>query len=382
MGRGPQLASAAPADEVSPGTIQVLVVDGAQQPLARVDLDVGIMGSMGASRDRRGGTTDENGVALFEGLATGTNQSYRVNVRVDGAKYSSNPFQLPPDRGYSVRIMRLPTTRDASNVFQAVAATMLELRDNKVHVVQQTRFMNIGAETYVFPEDGPVIPLPDDFSGFQTQEVMTDQRVVAVEDEGFRIHGSLPPGQVTLTWAYDLDLSGTSLDFSVAVPFRSYALRVISDAPPGIELDVDGMPRPRLHEQQGHRMLITEVERPDTSLRSFRIRLGGIPGQGPMRWIALGAALILFLAGFLLLMRGGSEAHASASGLARRKRDLLDEALELERMFSNDEIGPKYRDKQMKRVVTELASVLRADKSRNSTASRPKKKQAPAKGAG
>ena len=62
-------------DALAPGTIVVEVRDGTDRPLADVDVQLGIVQqsiSKGESRRRISAKSDAEGVARFEGLATGS----------------------------------------------------------------------------------------------------------------------------------------------------------------------------------------------------------------------------------------------------------------------------------------------------------------------
>ena len=85
-----------------------------------------------------------------------------MNVPYQGAKYSSNPFRLPPRGGYDVTIRRLPTTRDEKLVVLYVGATSVELKDDRVHVVQQVRLFNLGGATYDLSGGGVLAPVDTD----------------------------------------------------------------------------------------------------------------------------------------------------------------------------------------------------------------------------
>ena len=365
-GESPELVTAEESSDVPAGTIRVRVVDGRGEPVAGQAVDVGILAQ--GARDRRNGRTDAAGTALFTDLGGDSNRAFRVNVPHNGATYQSTPFRMPPDRGYDVRVMRLPTTTDDEAVLALLTRSFFELRDTRIHVVQQVQLVNLGDRTYVFPEEGKLVELPEGHTAWQWQEVMTDQRLSQV-DEGFRIRGSLPPGRVDLVWAFDLDVEGSEMEIALPVPFRTFSARVEADAPEGMTIDVHEMPEAQLHEAGQQRVYITEKRfTPNEPAPSrFRVTLSGIPGPGPLRWLAVGAAFVLALAGLLFFFLPSGRAAGGAAALAQRRKALLDEAAQVERMFQADEIGPKYRQRQMDAVVAELAAVLRREEAARAT---------------
>jgi hypothetical protein len=352
----PEVAESEPSSDVPVGAIRVLVVDAAGQPVQGAEIQLGVM-QQGGDRNRTPGETGADGVFTYTGLGTGVGQAYRVNVPFDGATYSSTPFQLPPDRGYDVRVHRLPTTHDDHVLLQVMAQTLVEIRESRLHVIQQTQIANVGEETFVFPEDGIDMALPEGWLAFQAQPVMTDQHIEEQPGEGLRLRGSLPPGSVTLAWAYDLPITGSEMTFSVANPLRTYIYRVISDAPPELRLEVEGMPRAIRFEDQGRSLLGTEVQRAPGSgpLADVVITLRGIPGPGPMRWIASGIALLFVLGGLFAVVRGGP---AVSVDHAQRRKELLAELAAVEAEFASGEIGPSYRQSQRDALVRALATAL------------------------
>ena len=92
--------------------------------------------------------------------------------------------------------MRLQTTTDNRRVFQVLGRTLIEFRDDRAHITQEARLTNLGDKTYVFPEGGMHIRLPDGFKAVEVMKSMTDQQITGT-DEGVDITGSLPPGRAT-----------------------------------------------------------------------------------------------------------------------------------------------------------------------------------------
>ncbi|MEM9069427.1 MAG: carboxypeptidase-like regulatory domain-containing protein [Myxococcota bacterium] len=359
-GRTPAIATAEADPSIPPGTIRVRVITPSGAPVPGADIRFGIMKSDG-SRDSVMGRTGPNGVLDQRDLPTGSGQAYRVNVPYQGATYSSTPFRLEPNRGHRVEIRRLPVTRSQQTLIQSLGQTMLEYRNERVHITQQAQLINLGGETIVLADDSAAMELPHGFTAFQSQQAMSDQRIVP-NDRGFVLRGSIPPGRTTLVWAYDIPLTGEEIHFSHEMPFRTYAYRVMSDQMTGMELQVDGFPEAEEHAgHQGRPLLVTQIERSpdDEPFRRLSVTVAGIPGPGPLRWLALGGAFVLLCFGFLLATRGGDRAGALARARAARQDELLDEASEVEELFHANDIGPQYRERRLREIVDELASLIR-----------------------
>lgn len=359
--REPRVASADPNPSIPAGQIRIRVVDEHGAPLADQEIQLGIM-RQGGDRERTPGRTDATGTFTYTELPTGSGQAYRVNVPRGGATYSSTPFQLPTAIGYDVRVQTQQTVRSDRSLLLVLGQTMLELRDERIHVIQQARLSNLAAATYLFPEGGTRIELPEGYLSFQTQPVMTDQRVVELAGEGVRIEGSLPTGQVTLAWAFDLPVTGSEMDIEIPNPFRTFQYRVISTAPRGMSMDVEGMPQAVRFEDQGQPLLGTEIQRaPDEpAFSTIHVRLRDIPGPSPARLYAIAVASLLLLGGVILFGRKPTDDRGRAERVARRNA-LLEEAAELERQLASGEIGPETRQSRRAAIVRELAVLFYLD---------------------
>jgi hypothetical protein len=355
------LTSAEASGAVPAGSIWVRVFDERERPVPGQAVEVGIMASDGA-RSRVTGTTDSEGHCAFDKLTIGDRQAYRVNVLHQGAKYSATPFRLAADRGYAVVIRRLPTTRDARSVVLYVGATSVELRDERLKIVQQARLYNAASQTYVFPEGGLVLKLPPGAMAFQADEVMSDQRLVADGAGGFKLSGSIAPGEVTLTWGFDLPREGSTADIAFTLPWPTFAYRVLADAAPGMSLEVDGMPAPSLESDSGRKFWLTEIaKRPgDAPLREVRIHVRGIPGPGALRWVATALGLLVVGFGVFIARRPARVQLGTNAGAAfdARQAALLQRVGDLDAERARGDIGEQFHAEQVASVEESLAALL------------------------
>lgn len=356
----PEQPTAQPKLGSPSGSIEVTVIAADGAPKANAEIVLGVMANMGGRTEQRA-TTDAQGHHVFRGLAIGTQQAYRVNVIQDGAKFSSTPFRLPEDSGYEVRVPLRATTLDSSLLFQVIGQTVVELRDERLHITQQARLANAGERVIVFPKDGLLVPLPEGFTAFQWQDQMTDQRGEELKDKGFRIRGSLPPGSVTLAWTFDLPRSGASAKIAVEQPWRTYTYRVISEAPEGLKLRVSEFPEPERVQDQQRDLFFTQLQRrpSDPQLGRFTIKLDGIPGPGPGRWIAVVLALAAAGFGLLRARKPADDLDERKAVLATRKAELLALAQATESEHARGETGPQFHAERLHEITTELALVLR-----------------------
>jgi hypothetical protein len=362
----PSMPVAEPMRSLPPGSIQVVVIGPDGRPVPNAEIVLGVMQGLGGRSEQRA-KTDGNGEYLFQRLATGSQQAYRVNVLRDGAKFSSMPFRLPEEMGYLARIPLAATTTDLKMLFQMIGQTVIELRDDRLHISQQARLANAGQRVIVLPKDGLEVPLPAGFTAFSWQDQMTDQKGEELAGKGFRIRGSLPVGTVTLTWTFDLPRSGDSAKIPLTQPWRTYQYRVISEAPPGLKLRVTDFPEPEAVRDKDRDLLFTQKQNSpsDTNTASFTIKLDGIPTPGPGRWIALVLAVSVIGFGLVVASKPADDAADRKIAIDARKRELLALAKQTEDELARGEIGPNYRGEKLEQIVTELALVLRDEDSLN-----------------
>ncbi len=359
LGNVKELVTSTVDPEVPQGTIVVQVVDANDEPIAKQAVRLGLMEQSGG-RESKACVTDDQGTCAFPDLLTDTKHSYRVNVPFEGALYSSTPFRLDPNEGQRVRVIRLATTADNSRVFQLLGRTMIEFRDGRAHMAQEARLTNLGAETYVFPDGGMSIRLPDGFKAFDSKAVMTDQRLAAT-DEGLEISGSIPPGRADLMWTYDIPIDGASLSVEQAVPFATMEYQVVSDYIEGMTLEVEDFQVARVHEGADRRFLVAGMmRRPgEPPIDPLRIHIRGIPGAGPLPYLAAAVAAIFVFLGIWLLSRPLDQSKILAKVRDDRRGELLDEIAELEGQRASEEVGPGFYEHRRRELTDELAIVLR-----------------------
>jgi hypothetical protein len=359
LGNVPDPVTSVVDESLAAGTIRVQVVDASNAPVAEQPIRLGIMEQSG-NRESEACMTDAQGVCSFEDLAVDSTRSYRINAPYKGARYSSTPFRLDPSKGQQVRIVRLETTTNNRRVFQVLGRTLIEFRDDRAHITQEARLTNLGEKTYVFPEGGMQIRLPDGFKAVEAMKSMTDQQITGT-DEGVDITGSIPPGRADLMWSYDIPVSGSALTLEQPVPFATMEYQVVSDYVDGMSLEVEGFQVARVHEGGERRFLVAGLmRRPgDAPIDPLRIHIRGIPGGGALPYLAVAVAVIFAILGFTLLLRPADSSAAVAKVREDRQAELLEEIASLESQRAAERIGPKFYEQRRRELTDELAIVLR-----------------------
>ena len=190
--------------------------------------------------------------------------------------------------------------------------------------------------------------------------VMTDQRLAATDD-GLEISGSIPPGRANLMWTYDIPIDATTLSIEQPVPFATMEYQVVSDYVDGMTLEVDGFQVARVHEGGDRRYLVAGLmRRPgDAPVDPLRILVRGIPGGGPLPYLAAAIAAIFGFLGIWLLFRPMDQTKILARVRDERRAGLLDEIASLEGQRKAEAIGPSYYEHRRRELTDELSIVLR-----------------------
>jgi hypothetical protein len=359
LGNVPELVTSLVDADLPAGTILIEVVDPSGAAVPEQPVRLGIMEQSGG-RESEACITDEKGTCSFDALSTDSKNSYRVNVPYEGARYSSTPFRIDASKGQRVRVVRLPTTTDDQRVFQVLGRTMIEFRGDRAHISQEAHLTNLADATYVFPDGGMPIRLPDGFKAFESMAVMTDQRLAAT-DEGLELSGSIPPGKADLMWTYDVPVDGRSLTIEQGVPFATMEYQVISDYVESMTLEVEGFQVARVHEGAERRFLVAGLmRRPgDPPIDPVRIHIRGIPGGGPLPYLASAIAAIFLFFGIGLLFHPLDQTAILAKVRDVRRVELLDEIASLENQRKAAAIGPSYYEHRRRELTDELAILLR-----------------------
>jgi hypothetical protein len=362
--QGPQPNREDPTPELPGGTVEVILVDGDEKPLAGAEAKLGILFQKiaeGESRSSRTSKTNAEGRARFDGLETGSNYAYRVTAKHGQAEYSSSPFNLR-DVGFRVLLHVFPVTSDAS---AAVVGTRgyfyIETRDDVFQVEVLFRVFNLSKVAWV--PNGVFMNLPAGFKAFNGGDPMTDARFEMEEGRGAKLLGTYPPGQHDVSFRFQVPKeASTTAQFDVKPPPRTAEMRVIAVTNKSMGLEVEGWEQPREDRgPRGDRVLVTRkvVGRGEPEVGAFRVVLTGLPAPDEGRWVA--AIIALVFAGFGGLAAAGRLKLVSTERLendqARARELLFAELVALSKAKKDGEIGPNAHERAHRQLVDALARI-------------------------
>jgi hypothetical protein len=345
------------------GAVEVHLADPTGKPLANTEVTLGIIYNSvakGESRKRVTAPTDAVGTARFKDLDFGSGIAYRPMVLKDGATFSTTPFGLGLKNGVRAFLHVYPVTNDVDQAL-IVSQSMVyaEVKDDRIQIQQAYKIYNFGKNAWVPPAD-LVVPLPETFTAFATQQGMTDVGVDAIPKKGVKIRGTFGPGQHVVEFKWQLPYTGESeVKLEVGMPPHLAAARIIAPASKGMGMEVEGFEPTKIStDGMGQRALVTEkqLRREDPPVKNLKLTIKGLPTEGPGKFIATLLAFSGLVVGVVL---GARKAPPRDT---KREREQLLAALEgLEMGHRDGTIGPKTYERARRELIDDIARTFAAD---------------------
>ena len=348
---------------IARGAVEVHISDPTGKPMANTEVTLGIIYNSvakGESRKRVTARTDDVGTARFTDLDVGSGIAFRPMVLKDGATFSTTPFGLGQKNGIRALLHVYPVTSDIDQAL-IVSQSMVyaEVKDDRVQIQQAYKIYNFGKNAWVPPPD-LIVPLPDTFTAFATQQGMTDVGVDAVAKKGIRIRGTFAPGQHVIEFKWQLPYTGEAeVKVDVGMPPHLAAARIIAPASRGMGMEVEGFDPTKIStDGMGQRALVTEkqLRREDPPVKSLKLTIKGLPTEGPGKFIATLLALSGLVAGVVLGAR-----KAPPRDTKRERQQLLAALEGLELGHREGSIGPKTYERARRELIDDLARTFAAD---------------------
>jgi hypothetical protein len=363
----PEQDAVVAAPNLPPGTIQLKLVDAQGKPLANTEARLSINFqkiSEGEQRSEQRAKTDAAGLATFSGLTASSDFSYRLTIKSGPAEYASDPIQLKPDMGMLALLHVYPVTRDVNEASVGSRGFVyVETRDDVFQFEVLFRVFNMGAVTWVPTE--ALMTLPAGFKAFKAGESMSDVRFEESPGRGAKLVGTFSPGQHNVSFRFQLPRhEESSASFRFGLPPHTAEIRVIAEAAPSMQLDIDGFEKPQTDvNQNGQRVVVTRhvSQRGQPPLKTFDVVLSGIPTPGNGRWIAAFIAAALALLGFAAFrgkLAQETQVELQERDAERAERVLLEELVELTRAKQAERIGPSTFESARRALVEALARIV------------------------
>lgn len=309
------------ARELPVGAVQVLVVDGKDEPVAGQTVTI-VKKDFSGTEERFELTTNARGVAERHDLPVVEDALYYVGVLYDGAPWTSAFFGLDKRGGVRVAMRVFEVTSDPSVAQSAVQWEVIESENDHAQVVQVYEVLVAGEKAY-WPEDELRIEGIDGAKG--TVVLRGAEEWLDHDDEKApftTLAHPIPPGQVaTLSIGYVVEHDG-EIEIEWTPPFEVIESAII--VKDSFELEAPGAKRSArpLPPQAGldYERVAWELGQKGTG--TIHATVAGLTRTDRrFAWIGMGVATVLGLvlvAGLVLRPRGDTR-----SRLLRRRHELL-----------------------------------------------------------
>ena len=353
------------AMDLAPGIIVAQIVDPTEKPLPNAMVTLGILNNSvakGESRKKIVRQANAQGELRFEHLETDSHIAYRVTVPMDGATFAANPFRLPEKHGMRVKLHVYPVTHDVEQALIVTQAIVyVEMKDDRVQIQEAISVWNFGAVTWV-PEN-VILTLPSGFTGFSTQQGMTDTGVDSVDKVGVKMKGTFTPGRHEIEFRWQLPYDGEAqVLVDAGMPPHLAAARTMAPASKSMVFSATGFP-PAVSrtDGQGQRVLVSErqLTRGEAPLKALHVELRDLPTQGPGRYIATSLTVVGLATGIALALQGMSARDRRSGSRKKDQRDirkeLLAELVELEDARKRGDLGPQTYARARREMIDQIA---------------------------
>ncbi|MDP3277156.1 MAG: hypothetical protein Q8Q09_18335 [Deltaproteobacteria bacterium] len=378
-------ASESPAVPAGSVIVRVVNAQGDAVPNAPVRLGAMRDGERQAPVEQ---TTGPDGTTRFERLDRSSRIAYRVSTETEGAKFGSMPFQLSQTQGHQVQIVRLEVTQRTEVMLVTEARVEIGFQDDRLVIVQRFSLVNIsmlgldGGAPHPMafvPRAGLAFTLPQGATAFRSDEQAMGMSDIRVEESHGRVtvRGSFPPSNprepLQLVWQSRVKLTGTESSFEVGFPeLPVLAATVVVQAPPGMILEVTGMPAAQERLGNGQRILITgrqRATRADPAIERLQIRLRNIPStSGPERNVTFGLSLVIVLGALAKALTRKRQKSSPAdlpkdpalrAALLEERLAVLDEVRSLALEHQQGDVGAEHYRRQRHELVSAMAEIDR-----------------------
>ena len=245
------------------------------------------------------------------------------------------------------------------------AIVYVSLKEDALQVEHLLNVFNVGPVTWV-PKD-VTMTLPEGFKAYtKPEESMDDTRADEISGKGAALRGTYKPGQASVTFRYQVPLSGEEKQsLRIEMPPHVAQVRVMAEASKTMGLEVTGFPGSQKGQnREGKRLLVTEkqVQRSEGGVKVLDIRVSGLPTKGPGPWVAvaLGAAALTAPAVYVAQRQSdGLMPNDARADLGEARDALLEEIVALEKAHAAGEVGPKAYARIRLALVDALARIVR-----------------------
>jgi len=339
------------ASELSPGVLDVRVMDAEGKPVGNQIVRVAQMARDGAVKAYEA-TTNDTGTARLSDLPTGVEYGFVAVTELGGMRVGSQPFRMPATAGMRALLEPLKSTKDASKLLTASPSyIVMEYREGGVVVQENLTIQNSGTTMYD-PSPGALrFDLP---TGFVQAQAMAEGTPLELE-----------PGVAMMMRARIMPSAGSRAETAAR-----FAFLMPTDADPELTftqtfpvsltetlLLVPEGPMGKL-EIKGEGIEYLDVRKMETGVQVHRYKMPDLKAGQPIKFTVTGypilsrtghrvtavlvALLVLFaIVGSLVVRKQSGTTVAQRAELEKRREKLFADlqALEEQRLSGRDDPG-------------------------------------------
>jgi hypothetical protein len=352
-------------DGLSPGTLEVALLDESGKPIAGRLVQLGQVGSDNTVKVTRA-TSDANGVVRFSGLVTGDTTGYAAVIEHQGMRLGTEAFRMDPAKGMHGEIHAIGRTDDVSVLrFDNRSKIIFEVGEDALQVMEQIVFKNVSEKMFDPGPAGVLVPLPDGFEGAREIEGTTPLDVRA--GQGAAVKSPIAPNNgalsaVQMRVGFVIPASGSqTLDFRQKLPFGLEGALLLIPGNANLTPEAPGLKyEGERADAQGHAVKIYDLDAiaPGGTLA---LTVRGLPALN-RRGRNVAAFLCLLLVGAAVVGSARkpqkvAHAEASAEKLTERREKLFAELVAIEQ--ARRQAQGARDDGRRQEVIAKLENVYR-----------------------
>jgi hypothetical protein len=359
----------APAPGTPAGTLELTLLDQAGKPIANRRVQLGQVTKDAPLKVLRA-TSNEAGVARFEGLVTGEDTGYAALIEHEGMRLSTEPFRMEAAQGMRGEMRAVGRTSDPSVLrFDGRARLIFEVGEDSVQMMEELLFKNVSDKAFEPGSDGLLIPLPEGFEG--AKEIEGSVQLDLRPGQGAAVRGPISPNNAAMfatrvRVGFVLPAGGSpDVEVRQKMPFGLEGALLLVPSSANLTVAGNGLrERPAQADAQGNAVKLYELEAipPGGTLQLTVKGLPALNRQG--RNIAGVLCLLLIVAAVIGSPRPPqvTRAVASAGQLAERREKLFGELVALEqqrRQARSDGNRDGAIEERRQELVAKLENVYR-----------------------
>jgi hypothetical protein len=193
---GASTGRVASADDLAPGTLELLLRDEAGGPLMELEVRLGQMRLDEPDETRkfqvRRATSDQLGRVRFTDLPTGEGHGYAAVIEHNQTRLSTEPFRMPAERGMRGQIAALRRTADRSVLRMSEGSRLIiYTSEDSLTFMVVLGLQNGSKEIFDPGPEGLLLPVPEGAVGLQ--EIPGGAEIEVVAGAGVKLRTPVPP---------------------------------------------------------------------------------------------------------------------------------------------------------------------------------------------